>query len=38
MNQDQRSIFVQELVERFPNLGDSLMTSIGFELMSKEAN
>ena len=37
MNSDQRSIFVQELVERFPNMGDDLMTSIGFELMSKEA-
>ena len=24
MNEDQRSIFVQELIERFPNLGDSV--------------
>lgn len=36
MNLTQREKFVKDMVSRYPNLADQLMSSIGYELMEKE--
>ena len=36
MNLTQREKFVADIVSRYPNLADQLMSSIGYELMEKE--
>lgn len=38
MNLTQREKFVKDMVSRYPNLADQLMSDIGFELMEKEEN
>ena len=38
MNLTQREKFVKDMVSRYPNLADQLMSDIGFELMEKEGN
>jgi len=36
MNLTQREKFVKDMVSRYPNLADQLMSDIGYELMDKE--
>jgi len=36
MNLTQREKFVKDIVSRYPNLADQLMSDIGYELMDKE--
>jgi hypothetical protein len=36
MNLTQREKFVKDMVSRYPNLADTLMSDIGYELMDKE--
>jgi len=38
MNLSQREKFVKDMVSRYPNLADQLMSDIGYELMEKEGN
>ena len=37
MDQDQRERFVSMLVHKWPDLADSLMAQIGYELLDHEA-
>jgi hypothetical protein len=36
MNLTQREKFVKDMVSRYPNLADTLMSDLGYELMDKE--
>lgn len=36
MNEQEKELFCQSLVERFPNLAQEIMTSIGFTIQDQE--